>query len=74
MYYIELLRDEYWKAYVDKIYQITYKEEDWINTTMEGKLSWEEDSSCTSDSEEELENLQNMLCEIPTRRCVRIKK
>ena len=54
--YTNLVWVEYFDADVDNIYQITTKEEDWINLTAQGKLSWEHDSSCTFDSKEELEN------------------
>lgn len=50
------------------------KENDCVDPTIEGKLIWEHDSSCTSDSEEELENWQNRLHEVSTRRCARITK
>lgn len=72
--YIELAKEEYDATDIDNIYQMTTREKDWVNHTLEGKLSWECDSSCTSDSEEELENSQNRLHEVSTRCCVRITK
>ena len=50
------------------------KEQDCVNPTVEGKLSWEHDSSCTSNSEEELEYWKNRLHEVSTSRCARITK
>lgn len=54
--YIGPVREEYCIDDIDNIYQIKAKEHDFVNPTGEGKLSWEHDSSCTSNSEEELEN------------------
>lgn len=52
--YTDPLREEYSVDEIDNIFQITTKEEEWINPTADGKLTWEKDSSCTSNSEEEL--------------------
>jgi len=59
--YTEPVWDEYCNADVENIYQIRVKEEDWINPTAEGKLGREQDNSCTSNSEEELENWQKQV-------------
>jgi len=40
---------------LDSIYQITTQDQDWVNSTTDGRISWEHDSSCTSDSDEEIE-------------------
>ena len=53
---------------------MTMKEQDCVNPTAKGDLSWERDSSCTLDSGQELENWQNALHEVSTRRCARITK
>jgi len=37
------------------IYKITPREQVWVNPTMDGWISWECKSSCTSDSDEEIE-------------------
>lgn len=50
------------------------KEQYWVNPNAKGKLSWEHNSYCTSDSEEELEIFQNRLHEVSTRRCLRVTK
>lgn len=57
--YTKPIRDEYCDENVNNIYQITTKEEDWINPIAYGKLGWEHDNSCTSNSKAELENWQN---------------
>lgn len=54
--YIEPIIEEYFVSHIDQTYQIVAKEEDWVNPTTKGKLSWEHDSSCTSDSNVGLEN------------------
>lgn len=50
--YTEPIREEYNMDDIDNIYQIKTKEEEWINPTTDGKLTWEEDSSRTPDSKE----------------------
>jgi hypothetical protein len=45
-----------------------------INTIADGNLSWRSDSTCSSDLEEALENWQNKIYEVSTRRCARITK
>lgn len=49
--YIEPVKEEYCATDIDNIYQMITKEHDCLNPTIEGKLSWECDSSCTQDSE-----------------------
>ena len=41
---------------LDQIYKITVRNEYWINPTTNGRIVWDRDSSCTSDSDEELEH------------------
>ena len=41
---------------IDDFYKMTTTQDDYINPTVDGTLSWCYDSSCTSDSEEGLEN------------------
>ena len=48
------------------IYKITMREEDWVNQTVDGRISWEWESSCTSDSDEEIERWYNWLHEVTT--------
>jgi len=40
---------------LDCIYKITMWEQDWVNLTVDGRLLWERESSCTLDSDEEIE-------------------
>ena len=58
--YTEPVKEEYITADIDNIYQMTAKEQDCVNPTRV-KLSWEHDSSCASDSKEELENWQKQV-------------
>jgi len=40
---------------LDYVYKITAQGEDWVNSTIVGRISWERESSCTSDLDEEIE-------------------
>lgn len=40
---------------LDCIYKITAWEQDWVNPTVDGRISWEHESSYTSESDEEIE-------------------
>lgn len=44
------------------IYKITGQEQDWVNPTADGRISWEREHSCMLDSDEEIERWQNQLC------------
>ena len=59
---------------MDHIYNITAKEEDYVNPNTEGIMDWQCDSSCMTDSDEGLENWQNRLYELHGHRCARITK
>lgn len=65
--YIEPVREQYCTTDIDNIYQLTTKEQDFVNPTAKGKLTWGHDSSYASDLEEELENWHNMLHEVSIR-------
>ena len=71
--YTEPFKDEDQDA-LDQIYNITAKEEDYVNPTAEGVLDWRCDSSCMTDSGEGLENWQRRLYELHGHRCERITK
>ena len=58
--------------YLDHIYNIMSSQDDYINPIVDGKLSWRSVRSCTSDSDEALENWQNRMHEVSVRRCTRI--
>ena len=59
---------------LDHIYNITAKEEYYVNPTTEGIMDWQCDSSCMTDSDEGLENWKNRLYELHGHRCVRTTK
>lgn len=59
---------------IGNIYKVNMHTKGYINPTANGNLSWHSINSCTSDSEEGLENWQQRLHEISTRRCARITK
>lgn len=44
---------------LDCIYNMIAREQDWVNPTADGRISWERESSCTSDLDEEVEQWQN---------------
>ena len=50
-HYTEPVRDDE----IDCIYQIMAQDQDPVNTIADGRISWERDSSCTSDLDEEIE-------------------
>ena len=53
--YTEPLRDED-QDVLEKIYNITAREEDYIEPTPEGMMDWQCDSSCMTNSDDGLEN------------------
>ena len=54
--YAEPVYNEGQGDYLDQIYNVTAMQEEYINLTMDGNLSWKSVSSYTSDSGEVLEN------------------
>ena len=71
--YTEPVRDED-KDFLDHIYNMTVKEEDYVDPTTKGIMDWQCDSSCMTDSDDGLENWQNKLYELLGHRCARITK
>ena len=59
--YTEPSTEEYDPLDLDNIYKLTARNQDYINPTADGNLSWRSISSCASDSEEGLDNWQNRL-------------
>jgi len=41
---------------LDYIYKITERDQDWVNPTTDGWITWDYESSCTSNSNEEIEH------------------
>ena len=54
--YTESVHDKYVDEDIDHVYKLTVANEDWINPTAYGRISWEKYSSCLSDLDEELEH------------------
>jgi hypothetical protein len=54
--YIDPIREEDHAYELENIYKLTTKQQDYINPTVDGNLSWRSDNACSSDSEEALEN------------------
>ena len=55
VHYTEPVCDEDSDGELDCIYQITTQDQDRVNPTAYDRLSWDQDSSCTSNSDEEIE-------------------
>jgi hypothetical protein len=58
---------------INQLYRTTAREEDYVNPTADGVLSWRSITLCASDSDTGLENWQQRLHEVSTRRCTRIE-
>ena len=54
---------------INNLYRSTAWEEDYVNPTTDGVLSWRSITSCASDSNTGLHNWQKRLHEVSTRRC-----
>jgi hypothetical protein len=70
--YVEPTTDNILTEDVSQLYRTTVCEEDYINPTVDDMLSWRSISSCASDSNIALENWQQQLHELSTRRCARM--
>jgi len=51
--YTEPIRDDEIDDDLDHIYKITVRDQDWVNLTAEGRISWEHIEACILDSDEE---------------------
>lgn len=69
LHYIELVCDYESDDDLDYIYKITVWDQDWVNPTVDGWITWESESSCTSDSDEEVEHWQNRLHKVTMLNC-----
>ena len=54
---------------LDYNYKITARDQDWLNPTTDGWITWECKRSCTLDSNKEIERWQNRLHEVTTLNC-----
>jgi len=68
-HYTKLVHDDESNDELDFIYHITTGDQEKVNPTTNGRISWERDSSCTSDLDEEVERWQNQLHEVTTLNC-----
>jgi hypothetical protein len=73
-WYTELIREEDYAYEMENIYKLTAKQQDYINPTADGNIRWQSDSTCSSNSKEVLENWQNQMYEVPTRRCAQLTR
>jgi hypothetical protein len=64
--YTKPIREEDYAYEIENIYKLTTRQHDYINHTTDGNLSWRSESACSSDSEEALENWQNIMYEVST--------
>ena len=56
------------------MYKTTARAKYYVNPTADGVFSWRSITSCASDSNTGLENWQQRLHEVSTRRCARIER
>lgn len=64
--YTEPVRDYESDDDLDCIYKIKMRDQDWVNPTVDGRITWDCESSYTLDSDEELERWKNWLHEVTT--------
>ena len=67
--YTNPIREEDYAYELENIYKLTVRQQDYINPTADGNLIWRSENACSSYSEEALENWQNLMYEVSTRRC-----
>lgn len=67
--YMEPVHDYESDDDLDCIYKITLQDQDWVNPTVDGGITWEREISCTSDFDEEIECWKNQLHEVTTLNC-----
>jgi hypothetical protein len=72
--YTEPIREEDCTYELENIYKLIARQQDYIIPMANGKLSWGSDNTCSSDSEEALENWQNKMYEVSTRICARLTR
>jgi hypothetical protein len=72
--YAEPIREEDHAYELENIYKLTARQQDYINPTTDGNLSWRSDNACSSDLEESLENWQNKMYEVSAWLCARLTR
>jgi hypothetical protein len=72
--YKEPIREEDCAYELENIYKLTARQQYYINSIVDGNLSWRSESTCSSDSEEALENWQNKMYEFFMWRCARLTR
>ena len=72
--YTKPIRKEEELQEVDDLYKMTTVKDDYIDPTVDGTLSWCYASSCTSDSDQGMENWQTCMHEISGRHCANLTK
>ena len=60
-HYAEPVHDQRSDDDLEYIYKTTTRDQDWLNPTAEGRISWEHTESCTADSYEEDKQWHNQL-------------
>jgi len=70
--YVEPMPDNVLEDDVNQLYRTTTQEEDYVNPIADGSLSWRSINSNMSDSDTGVENWQQRLHEVSTRRCARV--
>jgi hypothetical protein len=68
--YVEPTIDNFITEDINQLYRTIVHEKYYINPNKDGMLSWRSISSCDSDFDTRLENWQQRLHELSTRRCV----
>ena len=72
--YTEPIREAEALKEANDLYIMTTTKDDYINPTPEGILTWCDTNSCTSDSDEDMENWQNQMYEVSGRQCAQLTK
>jgi hypothetical protein len=72
--YTEPIKEEYRAYELESIYKLTMRQQDYINPTTDGNLSWQSDNTCSSVSEEALDNWQKKMYESFAWRCARLTR
>jgi hypothetical protein len=72
--YVEPVPESVLEDDVNQLYRTTVREEDYVNPTIDGVLSWRSINSDMSDSDTRVENWQQRLHEVSTRRCTRVTR